>query len=443
VVGAVAISPLFPLGVARRAEPDPGPLADGLVLVVGAVLLVAVVALTAVLAGRRAARRNEVPDRASSVGGAVNRSGAPPSVVVGLGLVGDRSRSRSAVRTAMVGAAVALAGVCAVAVLSGSLADVLDQPDRYGWPWTAKPDVEDPETTIPALIEEPDVAAVGVVDSASIDIDGRGLEGFALEVLKGSIAFPVLEGRVPTSTTEVALGDGVLPDRVVGDTVTLRTPDDPTVELQVVGRVVLPHIDSAGVNTALVVPELIPDLAVDEERSLVLTYADGVDAAALEARLEDEHGLTFPAYARPNPPGRLVHLDAIGSLLAALAAFFALLGVAGLAHALTTSSRRHRGLFATLRSLGFVRPQVVWSVVISAVTIVGMSAFVGIPIGIVIGRQAWLSAVEELGIVDTPTVPAVTITVIVTAALMVAVVVAGVPAWRASRRHPADALRSE
>ena len=29
VLGAVAVSPLFPLGVARRAEPEPGVLADG------------------------------------------------------------------------------------------------------------------------------------------------------------------------------------------------------------------------------------------------------------------------------------------------------------------------------------------------------------------------------------------------------------------------------
>ena len=445
VVGAVVVSPLFPLGVARRAEPDPGVLADGWVLAFGAVLLVVVVALAAILAARRAARRADAQDRVSSVAGAVARSGASPPIVVGVRLVGDRSRGRFAVRTAVVGAGVALAGVCAVAVLSGSLAGVLDHPERYGWPWTARPDLDsdDPEATIAAIAEEPDVAAIGVVDSASIDINGRGLEGFALDVVKGSIAFPVLDGRVPTAPTEVALGTGVLSEVAIGDSVTLSTPDDPTVDLRVVGRVVLPHIDSAGEDSALVVPELIPELAVDEEKSLVLTYADGADVEQLEARLAEEHGLSFPNYARPNPPGRLVHLDAIGSLLIALAAFFAVLGVAGLVHCLTTSSRRHQGLFATLRSLGFVREQVVRSVVVSAGTIVAISAVVGIPVGIVIGRQAWLRAVAGLGIVDTPSVPVTMIAATAAAALVLAVVVAAVPAWWASRRHPAEMLRVE
>ena len=82
----------------------------------------------------------------------------------------------------------------------------------------------------------------------------------------------------------------------------------------------------------------------------MLTYVEGADVDRLEARLEEEHGLSFPNYARPNPPGRLVHLDAIGSLLIAVAAFFAVLGVAGLVHALTTSvapapkSLRHAAL---------------------------------------------------------------------------------------------------
>ena len=163
-------------------------------------LLVVVVALTAVLAARRQRPAEPTPRTGCRrLAGAVARSGASPPIVVGVRLVGDRSRGRFAVRTAVVGAAVALAGVCAVAVLSGSLAGVLDHPERYGWPWTARPDLDsdDPEATIAAIAEEPDVAAIGVVDSASIDINGRGLEGFALDVVKGSIAFPVLDGRVP------------------------------------------------------------------------------------------------------------------------------------------------------------------------------------------------------------------------------------------------------
>lgn len=444
-VGAAAMSPLFPLGVARQAEPEPGIRWDPLVVSVGVPALVIVVAVVAFFVARRNAARPTAEDGVAVVPASAARSGASPTVVVGLRLLADRTGGRSAVRTAAVGVGVALAGVCAVAVMSSSLATVLDEPDRYGWPWTARPDLDsaDPEATVAAVTEEDGVEAVGVMDHVSVDVGGEGLEGFALSVVKGSIEFPVLEGRAPAAPTEIALGAGALTDVDLGETVALATPDDAGRELEVVGRVILPHIDSAGGSSALVVPELIPELGVDVEKELVLTYADGVDAGGLETRLEEEHGLSFPTYARANPPGRLLHLDAIGSLLVALAAFFALLGLVGLLHAVATSARRHRGHFATLRSLGFVRRQVVRSVVVSGVAIVVGGAVVGVPLGIVAGRFAWLATVNDIGIVDTPSVPLSAIAVVVVAAVVAAAAVAALPAWQASRRHPAELLRAE
>ncbi|HYF46994.1 MAG TPA: FtsX-like permease family protein, partial [Acidimicrobiales bacterium] len=445
VAGAVAMSPLFPLGVARRAEPDPGIRVDPLVLGTGVVVLVLLVGVAAFLIARRPLRRREAVDRRSTASGTAARSGAPPVVVVGLRLADDRSRGRSAVRTAAIGTGVALAGVCAVLVLSSSLHTVLDEPQRFGWPWTSRPDMDsdDPEATIAGVAEDEDVAAVGVVNTASVVLDGTTLEGWALTDVTGTIEFPLVEGREPTSPSEVALGVEALDDVGLGDTVSLTTAEDRPVELQVVGRTVLPHLDSAGGNTAHVVPELLATLGVDVEESLVLTYAEGVDAGALEARLEEEHGLLFPTYARPNPPGRLVHLDAIGSLLAALAGFFALLGLVGLVHAVATSARRHQGFFATLRSLGFVRHQVVRSVVVSGLAIVAVGALVGVPAGIAAGRVAWLAAIGDVGIVEDPTVPGAALVAVVLGAVLVVAGVAAAPAWQASRHKPAELLRVE
>ena len=192
------------------------------------------------------------------------------------------------------------------------------------------------------------------------------------------------------------------------------------------------------------VPELIADLAVDQEKSLVLTYAEGADVDRLEARLEEEHGLSFPNYARPNPPGRLVHLDAIGSLLIAVAAFFTLLGVAGLVHALTTSSRRHQ--VSSPRCAPSDSSASKWSGRSSSAprTIVGIAAVVGIPVGIVVGRQAWLSVVggprdrrHALGARDADRGDGRG------RHCRSRLVVAAGPAWRAARRHPAEMLRVE
>ncbi len=445
VIGAVALSPLFPLGVARRAEPDPGVAFDGLALGAGALALLLLVAATGFVAARRLAARGEDRPRMSVVAATAAQAGAPPSVIVGLRLGGDGGRGRTAVRTATVGAGLAVAGVCAVAVLAGSLTGVLDQPDRYGWAWSSKPDLdsEDPPATVEAITREGDVAAVGVLQQASLELEGDGVDGFALEVMKGSMAAPVLDGRLPAAATEIALGAQVLEDIDIGDLVTATAPDGSLAELTVVGRAVTPQFDSTGATGVVVAPEAMADLAPEATRNLVLTYAPDADVGRLEAHLEEAYGVSFPAYARPNPPGRLVHLDELRGLLAALAAFFVLLGLAGLAHALTVTGRRHGGFFATLRALGFERRQVRRSVVTCSTAIVVVSIVVGVPLGIAAGRVVWQLQVGDLGIIDRPTVPAGLVALVAALTLLAAVVVAAVPAWRAARRHPAAVLRAE
>ena len=446
VVGAAALSPLFPLGVARRAEPDPGVLVDPLLLLGGAVALVGVVGLTAFLTSRRQGHRVVAPARDSRLGGLTARAGAAPPIVIGLQLVDVPGRGRLGVRTAVVGTALALAGVCAVMVMASSLSTTMDEPSRYGWAWSAKPDLDsdDPPATIELIAQEDEVEAIGVLDQAALDVDGEGIDGFALELHKGSMAFPVLEGRSPSSVTEIALGAGALPDVDIGDTVTVRVTEDDDRELDVVGRVVLPPFDSVGAATALVTPEVISDLPVDEEKNLVLTYAEGADVDALEARLQEPPiEISHPAYARPNPPGRLLHLDDIRGLLVALAGFFALLGLAGLVHALAASTRRNRAQFATLRSLGFQRRQVVRAVAVFVLVIVGLAAVIGVPVGIVVGRLSWLAAVGDLGIVDTPSVPVGTAALAVLVVAVAGLLLAVGPAWREAHRPPVEMLRGE
>lgn len=446
MVGAAVLSPLFPLGVARRAEPDPGVLLDPLLLVGGAVALVVLVGVTAFLASRRQGHRVDARARDSRLGGLTARAGAAPPVVVGLQMVDAPGRGRRGVRTAAVGTALALAGVCAVMVVASSLSVTVDEPDRYGWAWSAKPDLDsdDPPATIELVARQDEVAAIAALDQASLEVEGEGIEGFALDIVKGSMAFPVLDGRTPASATEIALGAVALPDVDVGDTVTVRVTEDEDRELNVVGRVVLPPFDSAGAGTALVTAEVIGDLAVDEDRSLVLTYADDADVVALEARLEAPPiGLSFPAYARPNPPGRLVHLEDIRGLLVALAGFFALLGLAGLVHALAAATRYNRHQFATLRSLGFQRRQVVRSVAVFVLVIIGAAAVIGVPVGVVMGRLSWLAAVGDLGIVDTPSVPLGPAALAVLVAAAAGLVLAAGPAWREARRPPVEMLRVE
>ena len=106
VLGLSRASPLFPRGVARRAEPEPGVLADGWVLAIGAVLLVRTVALTAVLACAAHCPASRGPGPGVLRGRCGGSLGGVAAGRIGVRLVGDRSRGRFAVRTAVVGAAV-------------------------------------------------------------------------------------------------------------------------------------------------------------------------------------------------------------------------------------------------------------------------------------------------------------------------------------------------
>lgn len=143
---AFGLSPLFPIGAARLAEPHPGPALDLLVVGEGApamaALLCAGVALPAWwLAGIRhpGTGAHAARDRPSRVGAAMVRAGMSPSAVTGVRMALEPGRGGSAVptRSTLVGAALAVAYVLAALTFAASLDRLLDTPRLYGWDWDA------------------------------------------------------------------------------------------------------------------------------------------------------------------------------------------------------------------------------------------------------------------------------------------------------------------
>jgi hypothetical protein len=67
----------------------------------------------------------------------------------------------------------------------------------------------------------------------------------------------------------------------------------------------------------------------------------------------------------------------------------------------------------------------------------------GVPIGVIVGRWAWLAAIGSVGMVDAPAVPLLTLLVVVVVAVGGAAALGAIPGWLAGRRPPAAALRSE
>jgi ABC-type lipoprotein release transport system permease subunit len=68
---------------------------------------------------------------------------------------------------------------------------------------------------------------------------------------------------------------------------------------------------------------------------------------------------------------------------------------------------------------------------------------IGVPIGIVVGRELWNLFAHELHVVPQPSVPALTLFFVAVAALVLANLVAAIPGRQAARTPTAMVLQSE
>ncbi len=222
---AVAASPLLPVGIARRADPNPGFHADWIVLLVGIAALGGFVLAVAMIASVRGSRLASVdPPRATRrsahVAEWLGRAGCSPSFTNGVRMTFDpRSSGRSMpTRSAFVGAIFGVAGLTAVIVLSGSLGHLASTPRLYGWTF----DFRTPDDTFApvcgtthdrgdyGLDHVPGVGAVAAVCFAPIRIGGRAVTGWGMTPVRGDIEPEIVAGRPPRGPDEVALGQATL-----------------------------------------------------------------------------------------------------------------------------------------------------------------------------------------------------------------------------------------
>jgi putative ABC transport system permease protein len=126
-----------------------------------------------------------------------------------------------------------------------------------------------------------------------------------------------------------------------------------------------------------------------------------------------------------------------------LAGLMALLALGTVTHALVSSVRRRHGDLAVLKVLGFVPRQVSAAVAWQATAFAAMAVLVGLPLGVAVGRWAWLLVAGQLGVVPEPAVPPRQVLAVIAGALLAANLIATAPGWVAGRLRPAVVLRSE
>ncbi len=450
---ASATSPLLPIGLARRAEPDPGLSLDWVVLGPGAA---AVGALTLAWAAVVAWRVSGAPAAGaaaataalhpSKVGAGLARLGLGPTTVIGARMALEPGRGRTAVpvRSALVGAVVGVVGVVGALTFGASLDRLVDTPARWGFNWDLTPDVADGDEDFYAA--NPDVADLARMHAGPIRLEGRPLQAVALEPLKGSPSLTLRSGRPPMSADEVVLGPETLAelDAQVGDEVVAPTRSGGTERLRVVGTALFPFGDDEGFDrgAALTVEGLDRFNEGEKFTEAVLSWREGVDPEEAERRLELPHPEAL-LYARPEPPGEVANLGDVDTLPLVLAALLAVLAVSAVAHAVVMSVRRRRRDLAVLQAVGFTRRQVVGTVSWQATVLVAVGLVGGVPLGLALGRWAWAGVAARMGAAPDPAWPLAALVVLPLAAVALGNLVAWHPGRRAARSGAAAALRTE
>ena len=88
---------------------------------------------------------------------------------------------------------------------------------------------------------------------------------------------------------------------------------------------------------------------------------------------------------------------------------------------------------------GQVRATVAWQ----ATSLVAIAIAIGLPVGVALGRAVWGRFAANAGFVSEPVVPSLATLLVIPAALLLANLVAAIPAWLAGRVPAAGVLRTE
>lgn len=337
-----------------------------------------------------------------------------------------------------------IAGVVAALTFGASLDHLVSTPSAYGWNWSLSPDLfeGDAET----LAARSEVRDVGLVLFRQTEVAGQAVDGVAVQAVKGSPSLTVLDGRMPASRDEIALGPKSMTafQADIGDRLTVAAQRGDR-EVTVVGEVLFPVFDDNAFNEGVAFhPELLEDVAAsDGFGSAMVTFEPEVSEAEGEKLLESLLPDSLTIYAYPSRPSDVGNLAQVRTIPFVLGGFLILIASAAVGHALVTSVRRRRRDIGIVRAVGFRQRQVLTAVAVQSSTLLAVGLVLGIPLGLVAGRAAWTQVADGLGVAATPTVPAGVVAALVPAALLLAAAVAVWPARSAAWVRAAEALRTE
>jgi hypothetical protein len=472
--------------------PDSGTAFDWTVFGIGLAVLLGVLGVGAVALSylgtpHRAASGVPATARGSVVARRAESAGMPVAGVVGVRFALEPARGRTAVpvRSALVGTVVAVALVLTTLTFASSLNTLVSHPALYGWNWNyaLDPSNDVPPQALDLLRHDPDVAGWSGFDYTDVEIDDQTVPVLMARARTEVVSPPVLSGHGLGASDQVVMGAATLDvlHKQVGETVFLSygTPADaplyiPPTRLVIVGTATFPAVgyeslvlDHTSMGTGAMFSEaIIPpafqravgsrDPNLNGPELVFARLRNGVSPAAGRAdlqRIADAADKVFAADPHAydqnvivlgvQRPAQIVNYRSIGSTPVILAVGLAVGAIAALALTLAVSVRRRRRDLALLKTLGFTQRQLAAAVACQATVAAITGVIVGIPLGIVIGRELWTLFAHNLNAVPDPSVPAVSVTIVALGVLVFANLVAALPGRSAARTPTALVLRAE
>ena len=484
VVIAVAASPLMPIGPARAAEPAPGTEVNLAVLGAGAALIALLPLIVLAYPAWRVAVHAAGPVgpagtgtgavRPSRLSAAIGRTGSVTGAVgVRMAFEAGHGRTAVPVRSALVGSAIAVAAVIAAIVFGTSLVGLVSTPREYGQSWDAVINFDfagiPARTASPVIGRDKAVAQYAGGDYGGVTIAGEAIAAIGLDQPHGGGYLTLLAGRSPSVPGEIALGEQTMQTlglrlgqvvRVTANHEATATPDR-TIAMRIVGIVVLPKFSRGSfAPTGLGAGAVVPASVLSEPSSVtgctgpvcynffLLRYRPGTNAAAQGEKL----AAMLTAFGCPpgsctimrdQRPDEIINYAGVRATPLVLGAVLAVLAVGTFAHVLLTSVRRRRHDLAVLKTLGLTRPQLLRIVSWQATALAAVAVTVGVPVGVIAGREAWAFFANGAGVSARPGVPLPAVLLAIPVTLVLANVIAAWPGAAAARVRPAVALRAE
>ena len=456
VIGAaVAVIPsgAFPTGFARALEPHAGASVDLVALAGGAGLLALGVLVWVTIAVSYEERAYTRPGASRRTRGLWSRVPATAGAIGARFAMtrGDRHRPAYGTVAALAATVALVAGSATFAV---SLDRLVTDGARFGQNYTVALGDDGsghtPAQLRAAFASDPDVAGLMLLSEGS----GRVVDSTAnlglvrVESIKGHLVPHVLSGRLPDTSDEILLGrlsaDSLR--RHVGDAVRLRGANGSST-LHVVGIGIVPGVggvDGLGQGGVVTPAGFARVNGASDTNIAAITIRAGASAATV--------GRLARRIQTPAPPGgsrgesippAIANVERVRHVPTALAVLLGVLALMTMLHALYMSIRSRRRDVAIMKSLGASRRWITRVVHAQATLLALVPLAIGLPLGVLAGARLFHAFVDRIGALPDPTIPTVLFVAIALGALVLANLVALLPARRARRLPTATLLHVE